>query len=282
MIVEERIRRYKYVPFNAGSLNIIKDGTMKFSHPAKVNDPFDCAPDLQTDDINKYIDSRPDLLNKVRDYLKLSKKELKKKKSTMVTEFELVVKDGTFGRNLIENVGICSLSRDPLSLLMWAHYAQHHTGFVIEFDIPVTISTVDTQLSQEYIFELLVPHEVEYQKNKPLVSFFDDDEEKRRKYFLIKGHDWCYEQEERVIDYVRGQGIHHYDRSILNSVIVGMKMDDDDYKTVLDCVNNMNNETGLNVQTHKAEPMKGTYGLIVPNRPDLKGLNTSTYSLVCP
>lgn len=278
MIVEERIRRYKYLPFNAGSLSIIKDGTMKFSHPTKVNDPFDCAPDLQADDIKKYIDSRPDLLKKVRNYLKLSKNELKKKKSSMVAQIELVVKDGTFGRGLIDNVGICSLSRDPLNLLMWAHYAQHHTGFVIEFDIPVTISTEETHLSQEYIFELLVPHEVQYQKNKPLVSFFDDAEEKRRKYFLIKGHDWCYEQEERVIDYVRGQGIHPYDRSILNSVIVGMKMDNDNYNTVVDCVNNMNKETGLNIQTYKAEPMKGTYGLFVPNRPDLNRLNTNTHS----
>jgi hypothetical protein len=32
------------------------------------------------------------------------------------------------------SLGILSLSEVPINLLMWAHYAANHTGFVIEFD----------------------------------------------------------------------------------------------------------------------------------------------------
>lgn len=36
---------------------------------------------------------------------------------------------------LNDEIGICSLSRNPLNLLMWAHYASSHTGFVVEFSV---------------------------------------------------------------------------------------------------------------------------------------------------
>lgn len=270
MFVVDKILRYKYLPFNEGSLNIIKNGTIKFSRPSKVNDPFDCAPDFETGNIEEYVNSRPELLKKACDLLKLSKKERILQKKEMIRRLEVAVEEGAFGQKAIDDVGLCSLSRDPLNLLMWAHYAQHHTGFVVEFEIPVTVTNINLgDLPLNYLFELLVPHEVEYSKNKPIVNFFDSDEEKRRKHFLIKGVDWSYEQEERVIDYVRGHGIHNYDRKILNSVIVGIKVNNDDYDSVVHCVDKLNIEMNMQVQVHKAESIKGKYGLFVPDRPDL-------------
>lgn len=32
------------------------------------------------------------------------------------------------------HIGVLSLTEDPNNLLMWAHYAKSHTGFVLEFD----------------------------------------------------------------------------------------------------------------------------------------------------
>lgn len=44
----------------------------------------------------------------------------------------------TLKKNLFDmlggSLGILSLSELPYNLLMWAHYAANHTGFVIEFD----------------------------------------------------------------------------------------------------------------------------------------------------
>lgn len=274
MVVVEKIRRYKYLPFNEGSLNIIKDGTMKFSPPSKVNDPFDCAPDYETGNVEEYINSRPELLKKACDMLKLSKKERIRQKEEMIRRLKFAVEDGAFGQKASDAVGICSLSRDPLNLLMWSHYAKHHTGFVVELEIPVTVTNVNLDdLPPDYFFELLIPYEVEYEKDKPIVSFFDSDDEKRRKQFLIKGSDWSYEQEERVIDYVRGHGIHTYNRNILYSVIAGMRMDHAHYDIIVQTIDELNFKMNINVQVHKSEPIKGKYGLFVPNRPDLNNVS---------
>jgi len=40
----ETIKRYKYLPFDIGSLKIITQGTIKFTKPSEFNDPFDCDP----------------------------------------------------------------------------------------------------------------------------------------------------------------------------------------------------------------------------------------------
>lgn len=51
MIIVDNIRLYKYLPFDEGSLRIITEGTIKFTLPSEVNDPFDCAPDYETSNI---------------------------------------------------------------------------------------------------------------------------------------------------------------------------------------------------------------------------------------
>lgn len=271
MTVIETIRRYKYLPFNQGSLRTITDGTIKFTSPSKVNDPFDCAPDIETRNIAEYLNTRPDLLEGAGDLQGLSEVQRIRDKSKMIRRLKKAAVQGAFGQKAVDDVGICSLSRDPLNLLMWAHYAQYHSGFVVEFDIPISATDVDKdRLPSNWLFEWLIPQVVEYQKLKPIVDFFDDKDEKTRKQFLVKGEGWKYEQEERVIDFVRGHGIHKYDRgTVLYSVIAGMKMDGLNYVTLVECVNKMNQELNLEIQVYKTEPVKGEFELFVPNRTDL-------------
>jgi hypothetical protein len=272
MTINKRIRRYKYLPFDEGSLCIITDGTIKFTLPSKLNDPFDCAPDIDTHNIEEYFDTRPDWWERARERMNLSPAQLKKQKPLMIDRIRIAAKNGGFGQQASDNVGICSLTRDPLNLLMWAHYAQQHKGFVVEFDIPVEITDIDAPPTNRNL-EWLIPQKVEYQKRKPVVNFFDDIDVKTQKQFLIKGEDWRYEQEERVIDYVRGAGIHKYDRAtILHSVIAGMKMDDCNYMTLVKSINKINRDMNLKIDVYKTEPVAGTgkFELFVPMRSDLK------------
>src|SRR5208337_2016567 len=180
MTIVKRIRRYKYLPLDKGSLRIITDGTIKFTPPSEVNDPFDCAPDIDTRKIADYLNTRTDLLEKVRATLKLSPAQLIEQKQTMIKRVETAAEHGAFGQEASDKVGICSLTRDPLNLLMWAHYAQHHSGFVVEFDIPVEVEDVNEPTTDQ-LLEWLIPHEVEYQASKPVVNFFDDKDVKRKK-----------------------------------------------------------------------------------------------------
>jgi hypothetical protein len=266
--MSETILRYKYVPFDEGSLCIIKDGTMKFTRPSEFNDPFDCDPEM---DVHKYLkymrEERKDFFKKAGSMFGLSPAKRIQEKNVMLKRLENACQNGELGQKGVNNaVGICSLSRDPLNLLMWAHYAKDHTGFVIEFCIPLQAQTY----KEGDIFNLLVPLEVRYEKTKPVIDPYDNNQVNLNKRFFVKGLDWEYEQEERIIDYLRGPGIHPYERKvILKSVIAGMKMCDDHFDILKNTVEAMNAELGINVAVYRAEPLKGKFALSVPERDDL-------------
>lgn len=260
---------YKYLPFNDGSLKVLSEGTMKFTKPSDFNDPFDCAPDYNSNNIKEYLELRPDLVQKVASHMGLSPNQIAQEKPAMIKRLQTAFKAGKFGQPFSDRVGICSLTRDPLNLLMWAHYADNHTGFVIEFNIQPDFDPNNCQDSVQFA-EWLIPQKVDYQSNKPVVSLFDDNLTRTDKQFLIKGMDWQYEQEERVIDHVRGSGIHEYNqKQILSCVIAGMKLEDPNYSKLRDTIATINRDNGLEIKLYRAVPIEGKYGLYVPNRPDL-------------
>jgi Protein of unknown function (DUF2971) len=264
------ILRYKYTHFDEGSLRIIKDGTIKFTRPSELNDPFDSDPEI---DANKYLSSNKvsrKILRKVGDDLGLSPAQRLQQKPKMLKNVENAIKNGEFGQPLGNWVGICSLTRNPLNLLMWAHYAKDHTGFVTEFCIPST----QEKFNEAEALEWLVPLEVEYSKEKPIIDPNDDNRKICEKSFLVKGYDWKYEQEVRVLDSYRGYGIHPFDRKrILKSVIAGMKMCDEHFNQLKNAVETMNNELNINVKVYKATPLRGKFALFVPGRDDLSQWN---------
>lgn len=270
--MRETILRYKYLPFNEGSLCIIKNGTMKFTSPSEFNDPFDCDPEMDKDKHLNYIKGRKDLFIKAGDSLGLSPAERIQNKSIILKRVENAIQDGELSQKLVkEFVGICSLSRDPLNLLMWAHYAKNHTGFVVEFCIPMKAK----KYNEEDALKWLVPLKVEYEKTKPIVNPEDKNHVICDKYFLVKGLDWKYEQEERVVDSLRGYGIHPYERkTVLKSVIAGMRMSEKHFVTLKNTVATINIELGINVAVYRANPLKGKFALFIPDRDDLSSFST--------
>jgi hypothetical protein len=266
------IKRYKYVPFDIGSLKIITQGTIKFTRPSEFNDPFDCDPGHDSEKIEEYLETRPDLVEKVANFLNLSRDQIREEKPHMVARLRDAIKNGSFGQPASDNVGICCLTKDPLNLLMWAHYADNHKGFVVEFDIP--IESYDKPESEVEFFELLIPHEVNYNQKKPIVKFDDSLETKLEKQFLTKGKDWEYEQEERVVDYIRKAGIHPYKREIiLNSVIAGTRMEDSNYDLLDTILHRLNEEHDLKVNLYRASQVPNEFELYVEGRPDLQPCN---------
>jgi len=264
----QRIKLYKYLPFSDSSLKILSEGTIKFSKPSEFNDPFDCAPDHKSDNLEEFLESRPDLVDRVFQLKNVSPEGAECEKKAMLERLKDAIENDAFGQKASDRVGICSLSRNPLNLLMWAHYANNHKGFVVEFDIPLeSFFPIEDKVK---FFEWLIPQEVEYQESKPVVNFSDDQETKMKKQFLIKGIDWKYEQEERVIDYVRGSGIHKYDQNnILISVLAGMKMEPAEYPSLENIIGTLFKEKKLKIGIYKVAPVKGKFELFVPGRPDL-------------
>jgi len=261
---------YKYLPFNENSLKVLTEGTIKFTKPSEFNDPFDCAPDHKSTNITEYIIKRPDLIKEAAKRLKIPFHKIKKERPRMIRRIKKAIEKGTFGQPASDAVGICSLSRDPLNLLMWAHYSKEHTGFVVEFNIPTEGMEPTHDL---FYFENLISLRVNYTECKPAVDFFDDQDTKTKKQFLTKGVSWKYEQEERVIDYVRGDGIHRYAQdSLLNSVLTGMKMESSKYKIIQAAISAVSNNSKKKVGLHKVCPVDGKFEISVPDRPDINPL----------
>jgi hypothetical protein len=92
--------------------------------------------------------------------------------------------------NATQTIVLLSLSENRDSLLMWAHYAAAHTGFVIGFSEPGEILAIDS------------PHrhiaKVTYSDVRPSHPTFE--EITNDELLLTKSKEWEYEQEWRILD----------------------------------------------------------------------------------
>jgi len=269
-IFTETTKLYKYLPFTKHSLNVITNGTIKFTQPSLLNDPFDSAPDYDNYNVEEYFNTRPDLIDKVVRYLNIRKDEFLYEKSKMAARLKNAITAGYFGQPLSDKVGICSLTRTPLNLLMWAHYAGSHTGFVVEFETPLEAISEKKPEETEFI-KWLVASPVKYQREKPVINLFDNDNTASDKRFFIKGEDWKYEQEERVMAYSNGAGIYEYDqKSILKSVFAGMKMSSTNFSTLERSIYELSTRIGKRIKLYQVKPDNGRFGICIPERKDLQ------------
>lgn len=219
----------------------------------KFNDPFDCHPEI---DFSQCYSEQS--WKRICGMVGVPPENIVQERPKMVELLERNTIQHTDRLN--DKLAVLCLSRDPLNLLMWVHYASSHTGFVTEFSIPIN----PQQSPTEDLLCLAMLFRVEYCKNKPIV---DNKSSILTQYAITKGRDWRYEQEERVIDFDRGEGVHPYDRrQVLKSVIAGMRMNGTDFATLKNAVDVMNEELGIHVTVHKAQPVPGEFALFVPGK----------------
>lgn len=103
------------------------------------------------------------------------------------------------------------------NLLMWAHYAESHRGFVIEF-------------RPDFMTEPL--KEVKYATERPLLTFEDIDQN-RDDFYLCKSREWHYENEWRSFkllkkaDHVTENGFHlfRFNKAAVRSITFGCRVD---------------------------------------------------------
>lgn len=81
---------------------------------------------------------------------------------------------------------VLCLTRSPANALMWAHYANEHSGVVIGFDID------KIKALHEDCFIPVTKGEIIYTKTRPPKSM-------TAKKFLYKSLEWSYEEEVRVV-----------------------------------------------------------------------------------
>lgn len=214
------IRIYKYQPYNIHSLANLKSRQIWFSKVASFNDPFERAyvidQEIADDDwVSLYARLRD---SEFRDQVPLTNDELDRRYMTdgMINErFKQEVKEGALGPMAKQGFalgGVCSLTEKNDDILMWAHYADGHRGFCLEFD------TSFVPFNELY--------QVKYQDQIPTfnpIRLFRDVEEAMQ-IFTTKFTAWSYEKEWRLF-HSQGDKAYRYGVKALARIYFGAEME---------------------------------------------------------
>ena len=173
---------YKYVKFK--DLKRILDGSIRFTQPGALNDPFEMVPELYvpgdfgsndvTIQFSVTAPRREPIVGAMADYVP--------------SEYCSDRNSRRILASLNQAIGILCLSTNGSSLLMWSHYADSYSGAVVKFD---------------QTHEFFSGHfDVTYSEHRPKVdiaSYTDTDEPVPIAGLCVKAKDWQHEQEVRIV-----------------------------------------------------------------------------------
>ena len=220
---------YKYVKFDRW--HDLRDGFIRFTPPAELNDPFEMAPyysEWMSDELfEKEIvePARKLTINKIADMIASQQWQalppLERLKTSQVSlqnilraqaqrnpqQFKQIYID-TLRSNrhgldhLAQNIaqvanetfGILSLTTKYDNRPMWAHYTDNYSGLVIEFDAKHEFFT---KIDRRSDFSGL--RQITYSTDRPKAKHFLDEDAPYNVLYFVKSYDWGYEQEYRLV-----------------------------------------------------------------------------------
>lgn len=149
-----------------------------------------------------------------------------------------------------KKVGIYSLSKTFNDELLWAHYANSHTGFCIEYNLEALIKT--------YKNDNLYHFPVKYKKNPPSIEINDiinarDSNSIIQKMTGYKSLKWKYEEEIRIV--IENYGEHAYDYHAITSIYFGLRMSDKEKSMLMDALK------GRGIKYYQIKKAPDTYKL---------------------
>ncbi len=137
-------------------------------------------------------------------------------------------------RNLKNTLGIYSLSKNYSNQLMWAHYANSHNGYCLEYNIS---KLKDNYIAPERVFQV----DVSYKGQPETLSINDikkTDKTFLKKLFATKLDKWSYEKEVRLI--FDTPDLKKYHPSALTGVYFGVKFSNERKKEMMNALTNRN------------------------------------------
>ncbi len=179
------MKLYKYMPLRK---EFFEDPLLRLTPPSALNDPFDSKPTDSGIERKSIFFFEPDPL----DDENISSQKQK----------EYYKRDLEYG---LEQYGIISLTENPYSLLMWAHYADEHRGMVVELSCDASTFNYHDKYTETCGVSKKIPTRVIYSSRRPGYELPDDviydyyEDKFFTHYALIKGDDWIYEKEHRYI-----------------------------------------------------------------------------------
>lgn len=205
---------YKYASFIPSDKNsilyaktIIVDSNLWLSSPLDFNDPFDCRTHFLTEKISVVQKER---FNKLASILKNSNEEILDEKAVNSAENYATKRVAEL---ILHNLGVTCFTKNPRNLLMWSHYAKHHTGICYQFEVVRDLAIFPRAVS------------VEYSKYYPSLQFFDMKPDEAAKAILSKFEDWQYEKEMRIVAVDGSRQLLSFRPKALTGIILGSCID---------------------------------------------------------
>lgn len=223
---------YKYRAVNDYSISNLEDDTVWCTHAASFNDPYDSSlcfdfnqnviNDAFTESLSSQTDFSGDKPLKKDDIKNLVKSgnplkslielvandtdtsiepDMAEKLYDVLTSFlsdQIVEMNERFNSAMKQGYKICSFSERVNSMLMWSHYSENHTGFVMEYDFTeLGVSDVRARCVWPVI----------YDDNLFDASAFINEQKTSGAFnnlfgiiaSIHKAKDWSYEEEWRLI-----------------------------------------------------------------------------------
>jgi len=128
---------------------------------------------------------------------------------------------------LKKEFGIYSLSKSYNHELLWAHYANNHRGFCIEYDFNTVMNSHKNNDFSSF--------DIKYSKKPPQIEIQDlvgkGQNELIEKLAGVKSKGWSYENEIRIT--TDKFGLHDYDYQAVTGICFGVRMSNDDRKHIM-------------------------------------------------
>jgi hypothetical protein len=198
---------------------ILLEDTLYYPSAAELNDPTESLPTLADQPLDEILDW-------LREQFKANNPDAKNEQLE-----EIQQKGKSFGKEVLmkeirrllnammeHRYGILSLSKREDSLTLWAHYADNHTGYCLEFRNEGEFAT---------------GYEVLYQEKLPLRLSSEIDPYQAH-FLFTKRPEWAHEEEIRIL--VKPPGPQLFSPGLLVSVRLGKDVKAENVELVLDWV----------------------------------------------
>ena len=208
------------------SIENLRAHAVYFKKPAELDDPFDCALAIERkepsdDEALRYFHSIYERQNEAtRDTL--DQKYLDEHHNPNVTAIKAMIRRTgkefyeKYRQIMLTQRGVVCFSETYESISMWAHYANGHRGFCLEFDTSCPL------------FERVMPIDYPSDDRIPsftLVEILEDAEKALTPMIASKAKCWEYQKEWRVF-VPQGGILHPYDVKYLTGIHFGCKLSD--------------------------------------------------------
>lgn len=260
--LNNKIHIYKFYRFNLNLIKTLINAELWFGEPKNQNDPYEAefiikgfAEEL-SDNIKSILIKQMYPNHNIELIKEIYKNDFENK--NLIADYSEFIK-----KEIKKDFGICSFSKNCHDILLWTHYADGHKGLCLVFDKnKLYENLIDNRtVGEDILYKTTVPHlKVELDdKGMPWINGFDQLNFKFKKFFneaefryiryfdpkfskgaVVRHEKLNINNELKPYIRVEGKTIKNrnvkFDKSILQAIIFGENMDNDDKRSIVNII----------------------------------------------